>query len=114
MPWQRTTFVAPGLPDASSDVGSSHPPHRDPLGAISIPPVLAHFNPLQRAPSRRQHQAERLAKARTLLVATSQCVGTISQRCGFSDQAYFTRLFKKSTGLTPLAFRAKFGCSRRI
>ncbi|UPG88228.1 AraC family transcriptional regulator [Luteibacter aegosomaticola] len=43
-----------------------------------------------------------------LLGTTHERVGAISSTCGFSDQAHFTRVFKASTGLTPLAYRARY------
>jgi len=46
----------------------------------------------------------RVAKARTLL-PTSYSLTEIAYRCGFSDQAHFTRVFKTHMGYTPSQFR---------
>lgn len=49
---------------------------------------------------------ERLFKeAKRLLAFTNQSANEIAYALGFNDPAYFSRAFKKLTGLTPLAFR---------
>lgn len=50
------------------------------------------------------HQ-RRLLEAKRLLVYTSLTVSGVSDALGFSDPAYFTRFFKRLTGLSPKAFR---------
>ena len=48
----------------------------------------------------------RLSQAKNLLqFAKSYSVGEISSQCGFSDQLYFSRFFKKHTGLSPTEYR---------
>lgn len=47
-------------------------------------------------------------EAKRNLYYTSDNVKEIAYRLGFDDHAYFSRLFKKVAGLTPLAFRKKF------
>ena len=48
----------------------------------------------------------RLSEAKNLLRrATAYSVGEIAEQCGFSDRFYFSRFFKKKTGLTPLDYR---------
>ncbi len=44
-------------------------------------------------------------KARYLLTATSYNVSEISLMCGIEDNLYFSRFFKKHTGLSPMAYR---------
>lgn len=48
---------------------------------------------------------KRIDNAEKLLRDTAWSVSMISDLCGFRDQAYFSRVFKKSTGLTPNEFR---------
>ena len=51
---------------------------------------------------------ERLVlEARRNLVYTSMSVSQVSYALGFADPAYFTRFFKRRTGLSPKAFRAR-------
>jgi transcriptional regulator GlxA family with amidase domain len=47
----------------------------------------------------------RLAAAAELLSATELSVTEIGVRCGFSSPAYFSRVFKEETGLSPLRYR---------
>ena len=47
----------------------------------------------------------RLNRARGLLRHTSDSIGAIARRVGFKDQAYFSRVFRKATGMSPQAFR---------
>ena len=49
--------------------------------------------------------AIRISKAKELLRGTSLPVWEVAQRCGFSDNAYFSTLFKKTVGCTPMQFR---------
>ncbi|MEG0911695.1 MAG: AraC family transcriptional regulator [Ruthenibacterium sp.] len=47
----------------------------------------------------------RMDQAKALLKMTNQNVAEIAAACGYFDSAYFSRLFKKHTGKTPLEFR---------
>lgn len=47
----------------------------------------------------------RMEAAKTLLKMTRQSVVEIAAVCGYLDSSYFSHLFKKHTGTTPLRFR---------
>lgn len=47
----------------------------------------------------------RVDHAARLLVRTTSPIAEVAQDCGFTDQSYFTKVFKKRTGQTPLAYR---------
>ena len=47
----------------------------------------------------------RIKKAREFLVETDKSVVEIAKKVGYEDSQYFFRVFKKSTGLTPLQYR---------
>lgn len=49
----------------------------------------------------------RIQRAKRLLAETHQSIIDIAAAVGIEDQSYFSRLFKKETGLTPSAFRKK-------
>ncbi len=46
-----------------------------------------------------------ILEAKALLLSSDLTVGEISGRVGVDDPAYFSRLFKKETGLTPVQYR---------
>lgn len=50
---------------------------------------------------------EIILRAKRLLYHTNLTVKEIASSLGFDDNAYFTRLFTKATGKSPLQFRAK-------
>lgn len=47
----------------------------------------------------------RLQKAQLLLKNSNQSIGEIAWNCGYIDQNYFSRIFKKYIGLTPTEYR---------
>jgi AraC-like DNA-binding protein len=49
----------------------------------------------------------RIQRAKRLLSSTDLPVIDIAASVGVEDQSYFSRLFKKETGITPSAFRKK-------
>ncbi len=51
----------------------------------------------------------RLNAAREMLVSSDESISHISLGVGFFDQSYFTRQFRRQTGMTPLAYRRKYG-----
>ena len=54
----------------------------------------------------------RLARSARLLAETPQSPAQIGYVCGFSDQAHFTREFKRHSAVTPLRFRQQFALAR--
>lgn len=50
----------------------------------------------------------RVGKARTLLETTNESIDIITYATGYEDVSSFRRLFKKTTGLLPTAYRKKF------
>ncbi len=50
----------------------------------------------------------RLKLAETLLVGTALPVAEIAHRCGYADESYFYRLFKKHRNMTMLGYRKEF------
>jgi AraC-like DNA-binding protein len=47
----------------------------------------------------------RVDHAARLLTRTTSSIAEVALACGFPDQSYFTKVFKKQTGQTPLAYR---------
>jgi AraC-like DNA-binding protein len=54
----------------------------------------------------------RIDKAIRFLVETEYSITQIALNCGFYDNSYFTRQFKKITALSPLQFRKKYTSNR--
>jgi AraC-like DNA-binding protein len=50
---------------------------------------------------------ERLRRAKSLLAFTEAPVHAIAAECGFPDPLYFSRLFRRREGVSPLGFRAQ-------
>jgi AraC-like DNA-binding protein len=57
-------------------------------------------------------RSARVAAAGRYLADGALTLGVIGFACGFSDQAHFTRQFRRQTGLTPAAYRRAFGPAR--
>ena len=51
----------------------------------------------------------RIDKSRELLLDTSLPLAEVAGRCGFDDQSYFTRLFRRQVGVTPKRYRDSRG-----
>jgi AraC-like DNA-binding protein len=53
-------------------------------------------------------QQEVILEAKRLLYYSQLNVKEIAHALGYEDHAYFSRLFKKAEGVTPLAFKADY------
>lgn len=51
---------------------------------------------------------KKLERSELLLVTTDQSVKSIADSLGYEDCAYFNRIFKKHTGITPQQYREKY------
>ena len=49
----------------------------------------------------------RVEKAKELMKDPSRSIKEISSECGYSDPNYFSRIFKKNTGMTPTEYKDK-------
>ena len=50
---------------------------------------------------------KRIDISKQVLAFTNISIEELAAKCGFSSQSYFTRAFKKKTGLSPMQFRKK-------
>src|SRR5690606_31026946 len=53
-------------------------------------------------------QALRIEEAKQWLESTSEATETIANKVGYEDPAYFRKLFKRKTGVTPSRYRQRF------
>ncbi|MDD5704605.1 MAG: AraC family transcriptional regulator [Kiritimatiellae bacterium] len=63
-------------------------------------------------PPLRHVQHLRMERARLLLLTTDLTVGEIALRVGVEDQFYFSRVFKKASGLSPQQYRQDMSRAR--
>lgn len=52
-------------------------------------------------------KAKQLMEVKRLLVHTNLSVSEIASQLNFEDQSYFTKFFKRETGITPVQYRVK-------
>jgi AraC-like DNA-binding protein len=50
-------------------------------------------------------ETRKLIEARSLLLNTGKSVSEIGYELGYNEKSYFTRVFRKKTGVTPTEFR---------
>jgi two-component system response regulator YesN len=51
----------------------------------------------------------RISKAKQMLLETDDKISDIARKAGFHDAAYFNKVFKRETGVTPNTFRQSAG-----
>jgi transcriptional regulator GlxA family with amidase domain len=54
----------------------------------------------------------RLEEAKQMLEATDLPVEAVAGEVGYQDPSFFGRLFRRRIGLTPVAYRRRFGAVR--
>jgi transcriptional regulator GlxA family with amidase domain len=55
----------------------------------------------------------RLERAKTLLETTELKLEQIAEKAGYEDTGFFSRLFRRTVGLTPVQYRRRFGALGR-
>ena len=83
------------LPTLASSIGLDHAPCS----------FARHFRRYFGKPPHTYLIDRRLERARRLLAQSGLAIKDIATECGFSDQAHLTRLFRRTHGITPAAFR---------
>lgn len=71
----------------------------------SVSTFKREFNAIYGSPPKKWINQKRLEHAKLLLNNSKDTISQISDQCGFDNSSYFTRLFKKTYGLTPSDFR---------
>jgi transcriptional regulator GlxA family with amidase domain len=56
----------------------------------------------------------RLEEAKQMLEAGDDPIEAVAQEVGYEDAGFFSRLFRRSVGLTPAHYRKRFGGLRRV
>jgi AraC family transcriptional regulator len=97
--------------------------------SLTDAPTLSHVaravgvHPVHLAHEFRRHYGEsvgeyarrlRIEEACRLVARTRLPLCVVATRVGFYDQSHFTNAFKRGTGLTPAAYRARFGATESL
>jgi transcriptional regulator GlxA family with amidase domain len=80
--------------------------------AVSTRTLLRRFQQAVGQTPLRYLQQERIAKAKVLLASTAASLEHVMSQVGYSDLSSFRKLFREHTGLTPVAYRARFRLNR--
>ncbi len=72
-----------------------------------------HWNRYMQAPPARYVRNLRIREARRLLAETDLTVSEIARRIGFEDPFYFSRCFRRMTGMSPKPYRERFQLASR-
>lgn len=79
------------------------------LMEMSAPQLTRITNRILRSTPNAYIAERKLTEAKRLLRFTRQSVSDISDRCGYRDISYFSRIFKKHVGMPPLDYRKQQG-----
>jgi AraC-like DNA-binding protein len=66
------------------------------------------FRQYFKSPPKKYISGVRIANAKKLLIQTNMPIKEIAGHCGYSDDLYFRRIFKKYTKATPLQYRMQY------
>lgn len=75
------------------------------LANLSLSQFKLKFNQLFNESPRKYISHRRIEKGKILIENTNLNIGEIAREVGYDDQNYFTRLFKKKEGVTPMNYR---------
>ncbi len=75
---------------------------------VSYPHFRRVFNTRYNLPPGKYLALQRLKKATALLSGGDEQIASVAEQCGFDDQFYFSRLFKKYYHFSPLRYRREF------
>jgi AraC-like DNA-binding protein len=60
----------------------------------------------------RQLVQQRIARAKHLLAESKIAISEVAEQAGFDNASYLSVAFRRETGLSPFAYRAKHGAQR--
>ena len=81
--------------------------------AVSERTVIRHFHQVLGTTPASYAQQIKMDVAKRLLETTTLSLEEVAGRTGYSDPSSFRRLFKRHTGVTPVAYREQFGPVRK-
>lgn len=75
---------------------------------VSYPHFRRIFNLRYNLPPGKYLALQRLKKATSLLSGGDEQIASVAEQCGFDDQFYFSRMFKKYYHFSPMRYRREF------
>ncbi len=78
------------------------------IAGISVPHFNRRFRQLLRLSPMEYVLSLRIQETQRQLITNNHSIGDIAIATGFFDQSHFTKRFRKTTGMTPLAYRKRF------
>ena len=75
---------------------------------VSYPHFCRIFNLRYNMPPGKYIVMQRLKKATLLLSSGDEQISSVAEQCGFDDQFYFSRIFKKYYHFSPMRYRCEF------
>jgi AraC-like DNA-binding protein len=75
------------------------------LANLSLSQFKVKFNQLFNESPRKYINQKRIEKSKVLIENTELNIGEVAQEVGYDDQNYFSRLFKRKEGYTPLNYK---------
>lgn len=79
---------------------------------VSVPSLRRHWHRIMGISPGQYHALQQMQTAQEMLVNTSLPVSKIAEGMGYADPLYFSRKFRKQVGMSPVAYREKFGEKR--
>ena len=76
--------------------------------SMSVPTFRRYWSQVVGMPPTVYVRHLRIQEASRLLAESDMEISLISQRVGYRDPLYFSRLFKKETGMSPTAYRVRY------
>ena len=73
--------------------------------AISVSQLNKKLNSITGSPSSAYILQVKLANAKKMLASQKSTIGEVATECGIYDVNYFSRVFKKNTGITPTQYQ---------
>jgi AraC-like DNA-binding protein len=86
--------------------------HEAAVCGVSYPHFRYIFNLRYNLPPGKYLALQRLKKATILLSGGDEQISNVAEQCGFDDQFYFSRLFKKYYHFSPMRYRREFRGAR--
>jgi len=78
------------------------------LAGLSQSQLLRAFKATLGMPPHRWLLAQRVRRAKALMLGTGMSIGEVALECGFADQSHMTRVFSRIYGVTPGAWRRQW------